>query len=364
MIRRIAPRPALGKRRLLVQAARFCGKRALPWILLASTSPCLAGGRIEVVGPREIDLGKFRAWKKRTARYTVRNAGRDPLIIKSVKAACACAETSCTSTNLKTGQGTEIKVTIIPNSIYGAFRKPVYVESSDPERRFTDLFIAGHAVPIVTVLPKRYLHAGHIETNTAWSKSFTLTPNTAGLSFGKPRVECGRPVNVKLARAQDNAPGYRLDVDLPPTRDSGDFACLVRLPVTAPAGHPDVEVAIQARIGTSLMAFPAVLPLPVSDKPLVRTFRLRLPRHASARLDPARLSVPRIDGITLDISREKGAHGLVVRAEFAPAFLRALASMERVRLNFSLPRAASAEVTISPDRKAVLPPDTPAPAKR
>ncbi|MFC1462544.1 DUF1573 domain-containing protein [Verrucomicrobiota bacterium] len=213
----VLPRPALGKRRLLVCVARFCRKRAVFLItLVSSASLCSAAGRIEVVGHRSVDLGKFRAWRKRTARYTIRNAGRDPLTIRSVKAACACAESSCNRKELKTGQEAEIEVSIIPNSIYGAFQKAIYVESSDTDRRFLNLSVAGHAVPIVTVLPKEHLYAGHIRTNVAWSQSFTLTPNTAAVSLGNPKLDNNRPVKVSLTRTKDAAAGYRLDVRLPP----------------------------------------------------------------------------------------------------------------------------------------------------
>ena len=328
--------------------ARFCRKRALLILFaVSSSSPCSAGGRIEVVGAKSVDLGKYRAWTKRAAHYTVRNAGRGTLRIRSVKAACACARTTASREQLQTGEQATIEVAIIPNSIFGPFRKAVYVESSDPGNRFLNLFVAGNAVPLLTVTPSRHLQAGHIETNTAWSQSFRLTGNVAGLSLGDPKVESSHAVKVSLARIPNSDHAYRLDLALAPSRASGDFRCLVRVPVIAPEGHPDVDVVVQAGIGTSLQAFPSVLTLESSGKPVVRVIRLRLPKSAAIDLTPDKLKLPEVEGVELAVTLERGMRGLVVRASFSDEFVRRLQTTEELTLEFELPGAASAEVRVS-----------------
>ncbi|MFC1462543.1 hypothetical protein ACFLQU_02950 [Verrucomicrobiota bacterium] len=118
--------------------------------------------------------------------------------------------------------------------------------------------------------------------------------------------------------------------------------------MTKPTGHPDVEVAIQARIGTSLKAFPSLLKIPTSDRTVTREFRLRLPRGVRQTLDPAKLSVPEAAGMKLSVGKEPGANGLIVRATFGPPFLSDLARTGEIRLDFGLPGVASAEVKVRP----------------
>ena len=320
------------------------GAILLPATLFASA--VLASGRMEVVGPASVDLGRFRAWKKQSARYTVRNAGGGVLEIRSVKAACACAETSSSLQQLKKGQEAVIEVTIIPNSIFGRFRKTVYVESSDTEKRFTNLTVAGEAVPIVTVSPQRYVNAGHIETNTPWSQSFDLTSNVPELRLGEPNAESSHTVRVTMEHAPKKAGDYRLDLSLAPTGKSGDLRCLVRVPVLAPAGHPGVELTVLAAIGMSLKAFPSTIVLPVSDQPHVRTVKLRLPPNSRLKLDPARVTAPQVQGMRLDIAPEKGTQGLLVKATFDRRFMDLLMAVDEIGVTFGLPGAASAEVKI------------------
>jgi len=314
-------------------------------VLILSGCTRERAARIEVVGPAAVDFGRYPAEQKRAATYRIRNAGNAPLKIIRVRNACGCAATACPKSELKPGEETTIEVAILPDSIFGSYRKTTFVESNDPRNRVLPLDISGTAVPLVDIKPSAYLFVGRIPLGQPLLRTFDLQATRPGVTLGAPIAEANRPAEATLGPLNDRAGDlYRLEVRLPPVTESGDFQCAVKIPVLTPSNHPPVMVNLSGKSGVELIAVPGTFELPLSDAPIPRDFRLRILGPGTGSLTPESLVPPIQPGVTFQIWKRPGETDLSVAATFHPAFLRDLSSEREIRLSFGLPGVSSATV--------------------
>ena len=148
-----------------------------PSLVLLASLPCVcgnplaAGPRAEVGGEGKADFGRYPARERKEASYRIRNSGDELLKILKVRSTCgACAEISCTPRELKPGDTATVRAVILGNSIFGKYRKFIYLQTSDPAKKTIRLTIAGHAVPLVEVAPTRKVHAGRPQVRRPCSR--------------------------------------------------------------------------------------------------------------------------------------------------------------------------------------------------
>ena len=257
-------------------------------ILLCIPAAAFATGKIEVVGPSSVDFGKYPAWEKRVGKYTIRNAGDGVLDIVKIRKGCGCATATASKTKLQPGETAKVEVEIRANSIYGVYKKKCFVETTDPQQKFTRLDIGGNAVPLADVRPSREFHAGRLPLGRPWSKAFQIVPRgKKALKLGEPRVTGNDEASAKLGEVEDGV-SYRLNVSLDPPKASGDWKCEVGIPVLSPTNHAPLAITVTAAIGEILICIPSMTYLKVSDEPVERVFHVRLlprlnpiPRKAS-----------------------------------------------------------------------------------
>lgn len=301
-------------------------------------------GRIQVEGESSYDLGRYRAWTKKSAYYKIKNNGKKPLQIISIRSGCACATVSCSSQKLQPGETASITAKIIPNSIIGEFTKTIFIESSDPKNNFLKLTIEGDAVPIATITPGQYLYIGRIATNTSWSQIFTLTPNTGNITLGTPTPITTHPVTFNLSPPKKTkTKNYKFLVNLLSTTHSGDFKCFFRIPILSHPDHPELTISISGKIGKELAVYPSIIQIPLSDKNITRTFLLRMPGTNTAP-EKTKVIHSEITGVEFLIEKEKNGPGLTIKATFTPEFTKMLKIEEEITAKFSIPNAASATI--------------------
>ena len=209
------------------------------YLFLAIISYAEDTGRIEVVGSDTIDFGKYPAWERKVATYTIRNSGEGTLKILKIRKTCGCASANIDKNELKPKETAVLEVVILPYSIFNLYSKNTFVESTDPNNRFLQLNVAGNAIPLVEITPKAEFYAGRIKTGQSWSQSFNLEPTEPGVILGKPDIKSNYPVEAQLNKA-DKSGQYSLSVNLIPTSNSGDLKCLINIPIVT-------SLALQAK---------------------------------------------------------------------------------------------------------------------
>ncbi|HAJ33631.1 MAG TPA: hypothetical protein DCK79_09745 [Candidatus Atribacteria bacterium] len=108
----------------------------------------------------EWDFGKIKEDERPVHIFTIKNTGREELIISRVRSSCGCAATMLSSDNIQPGKSAELKVTFNPTGYNGLVKKNIYIESNDPQLPKTKVTITTEVEPIPS--PKAFL------SNSQW----------------------------------------------------------------------------------------------------------------------------------------------------------------------------------------------------
>ena len=96
----------------------------------------------------EWDFGKIKEDERPVHIFTIKNTGREELIISRVRAACGCTATMLSSDNIKPGQSAELQATFNPTGFNGIVKKDIHIESNDPQLPSTKVTIIAEVEPI------------------------------------------------------------------------------------------------------------------------------------------------------------------------------------------------------------------------
>lgn len=311
-----------------------------------SCSPRPSGGLV-AVGATTVDLGSYPAWESRVARYRIRNEGAGPVRMLRTHCACACATTRCDRAELAPGAEATVEVTILPHSIAGAFSKPVYVQSTDALNPLLNMTVAGQAVPLVTVGPSDFIHAGRIPTQTAWQTCLTLAATRPGVSLGTPQSICNVPASVELKPTAGPGPlTASLDLRLLPVSYPAGLDWTVRIPVLTPSNHPPVQIGITGKIGPELIAMPGTFRVSRRDLPSTHRILLRLVGGQTGMWENAEVLFPGEKGLSFDVVRN-GTSEPATRAVdmvIGPEFAERLQTSPRYVTYIAIPNAMPARL--------------------
>jgi hypothetical protein len=112
------------------------------------------------ISEEEWDFGKIKEDERPVHIFTIKNTGREELIISRVRSSCGCAATMLSSDNIQPGKSAELKVTFNPTGYNGLVKKDIYIESNDPQLPKAKITIITEVEPIPS--PKAFL------SNSQW----------------------------------------------------------------------------------------------------------------------------------------------------------------------------------------------------
>ena len=112
------------------------------------------------ISEEEWDFGKIKEDERPVHIFTIKNTGREELIISRVRSSCGCAATMLSSDNIQPGKSAELKVTFNPTGYNGLVKKDIYIESNDPQLPKAKITIITEVEPIPS--PKVFL------SNSQW----------------------------------------------------------------------------------------------------------------------------------------------------------------------------------------------------
>jgi hypothetical protein len=318
-------------------------------LVLCGCSQRRQGPCAELAGPDRVDFGKYPAGEKRIAEFGIRNAGNRALDIVSIKKTCGCAFVTCSRKSLGPGEEAFIRVLIMPDSIFGEYDKPTFVETTDPVRRVIPLHVSGNAVPLVDVKPSAYLYFGRINTNEEWRQTFALNATSNGVQLGMPETKSDLPLNVDLKPHAGVEGRSELSVVLPPVTNACDFACTIRIPIVTPSNHPPVEIGIAGKIGSELVALPGIFRVSRSELEIKRQFTLRVVGKDAKDVDVAMLQFPKCTGLDFSTGPVSGKNSVTVEMSVAAVFMDQLRKEEKITALICLPGVAPAKLVFESD---------------
>jgi hypothetical protein len=100
------------------------------------------------ISEEEWDFGKIKEDERPVHIFTIKNTGREELIISRVRSSCGCAATMLSSDNIQPGKSTELKVTFNPTGYNGVVKKDIHIESNDPKSPNTKITVITEVEPI------------------------------------------------------------------------------------------------------------------------------------------------------------------------------------------------------------------------
>jgi hypothetical protein len=112
------------------------------------------------ISEEEWDFGKIKEDERPVHIFTIKNTGREELIISRVRSSCGCAATMLSSDNIQPGKSAELKVTFNPTGYNGLVKKNIYIESNDPQLSKAKITVIIEVEPIPS--PKAFL------SNSQW----------------------------------------------------------------------------------------------------------------------------------------------------------------------------------------------------
>lgn len=123
----------------------------------------------------EWDFGKIKEDERPVHIFTIKNTGREELIISRVRASCGCTATMLSSDNIKPGQSAELKTTFNPTGYNGLVKKDIYLESNDPQLPKTKVTVIAEVEPIPS--PQVFL------SNSQWDLGLISQGDTPTFTF-------------------------------------------------------------------------------------------------------------------------------------------------------------------------------------
>ncbi len=313
------------------------------FILALVAGSSLAGPRIEVVGPAEVDFGKYNAWENKTASYKIRNSGKESLEILKIQKTCGCAEAKCDKTSIDPNAEAVIEVKVIPNSIFGNYSKATYVESNDTNNPYLRLMMRGDAIPLIDVQPSAYCYAGRVARGSEWKQSFAFKANIPGVRLGRPSVTNSHEYMLKTEH-DENDGITECEVTLYPIQTEADFKIDMSFPVLAPAGHDPVRISIHGIVGQELVAVPGIMRFALSKESVKRKFFLKIIGAERGIVTRDKILIPAVPGVLFELSDDKDRGFVEVNAVFSSEFVSRVISEEKVEFAFKIDGAALARV--------------------
>jgi hypothetical protein len=96
----------------------------------------------------EWNFGKVKEDERPVHIFTIKNIGREELIISRVRASCGCTVTMLSSDHIPPGKSAELKATFDPTGFKGLVQKDINVESNDPQTPNRKITIIAEVEPV------------------------------------------------------------------------------------------------------------------------------------------------------------------------------------------------------------------------
>lgn len=313
----------------------------------AAFTALVAAAAIKIVSPDAVDFGEYPAAESRSASYTFRNTGAEPVKILKIREACGCATASVDRVELSPGEVATLHVDILANSIFESYSKRIYMETSDPGQRLVRFLVQGHPIPLADVKPKRTLYAGRLPLGQAWEQCFDLRTNFPAVVFDQPVIESNYAAEAHMRAVRGTNATHRLLLRLKAPDAPGQWNCAIIVPVVAPSNHPPVKLSVSANIGSEVCVVPKTVWLARSPAPVSHKFMLKLLSPGSSVLDSDAVKWPEREGVSFAPERSSGRM-LWFTATFAPTFFDRPPTEETLGLSIRYPDAEPGRIVVKP----------------
>ncbi len=310
--------------------------------ILAKTS-----SRLEVVGSNVVSVGQIYSHLQKSETFRLRNISAEPISIVSLRPTCPCIRANIDKRLIPPGEEASVTLCLNPMSIHGAFKRGLWIETSDPGQKRFQLNLSGEVIPLFIGQPTEPVSFLAPDVNVVWTSRYTLAASTTGVSLAPPQISTNSNLRIAftfITNATEKA-SYTLSLMISPLA-LGRAKAQIVLPVVGETRIPPIRIDLSARAGLILSPNPNQIQLPESEAPITRRLILRTD---DPRSRPEELTwEPKGDGVTVQAEATRSGPGIVVTVQFTPEAVKRLRASKDAKLTFRYPLHTPAEVSVLP----------------
>ena len=263
---------------------------------------------IEIIGTNTVHLGKVTREAFKLVKFTLRNSSEAPVKITGLKSTCPCIRGFPETLDLAPKNEGTVTLELNPNLVKGEFKRMIWILADEtPGFKSIPLTLTGEVISPFDGVPTETVTFLQRDLDMPWTTQMTFTATAPDTFLGQPTVkraihlETDRKANVSIEVTTNKTELASYDIKLtvlPLVR--GRITESIIFPVHYKSAAFNMEIDIQARIGTSLNLVPRQILLYPSEKTLRSTFQLF--RSDRIALDTSLLKLADApDGVTFEV---------------------------------------------------------------
>jgi len=303
--------------------------------------------QLEVAGSNVVSVGQIFSHQEKSETFRLRNVGTEPVSIVSLRPTCPCIRGNADKKLVPPGEEASVTLHLNPMSIHGAFKRGLWVETSDPGQKRFQLNLSGEVIPLFVGQPTEPVSFLAPDLNVVWTSRYTIAASTTGVRLAPPQISTNSTLRVAftlITNATEKA-SYTLSLMIAPLA-LGRAKAQIVLPVVGENRIPPIRIDLSARAGLILFPSPNQIQLPESEAPITRRLILRTD---DPRSRPEELTwEPKSDGVTVQAEATRNGTGIVVMLQFTPEAIKRLRASKDAKLTFRYPLHTPAEVSVLP----------------
>ncbi len=215
-----------------------------------------------------IDLETFPANRIKLVTLNIKNNRSKALNIIDVKTFCGCSNAKLSKNTIAPNKSIKLQLTIIPNSLAGAFSKEIYIRTDSKQTPLIKMQYRGNAKTLFNVIEVETFYANIIKRNTPINRKFTINFSKS-LKDIRVREVKNKSIElldvlegdlrrylsgnlkefaiVSVANITENSFEILLSVN-PKDAKKGKSRVFLKLPITTPKNNPPLRLSIIGRI--------------------------------------------------------------------------------------------------------------------
>lgn len=328
----------------------------LAWVLLSGIVPHAAAQTvsgaampvIELAGTNEVELGKITCEELKLITFVFRNPGSVPVEIKQITSTCPCIRGYPEQAVIPPKGELPITAELNPLKVKKVFKRGLWVHTSDPRQLRIPLIISGEVVSFFEGFPQELVQFRRGSPGEAWTNVLTLTAMVTNLSLGTPVITGSKDMRVAASVATNLTRAGSFDLTLVAVPlVTGRSSATVEIPIAGRPNLPNLELRLQARVGTELHVTPSKFLMVPSEGPLTRGYLIRT---GETETDPDRVTFsPQREGVTYEVrpGKRNKAH-LTLRVTVTPEALARLMREKEPKLKVGYPNYKDTEIAFIP----------------
>ena len=189
--------------------------------------------------------------------FKIRNSGRSPLLITSVRPTCGCTLAEMSSGEILPGESASLKVQLNLHNLHGPQNKPIIVHSNAPIDGVLRLSLVGEVFSRVSIVPAT-VDFGQVKAGMIVSKTATVTAlddlqfTVTGLTTSGARVKAS-------VESLSSTKQYSVSISLDSAGGSGHELGWVHLHTDHPGEYQSIRIPVTAQVtGAKSSSFKSV----------------------------------------------------------------------------------------------------------